>query len=175
MKASLVRLSALAVLLVASSASFALAADPAGSPSSLALPAPLELTAATVVAVPSPHEPTLELLHVTLPETQFAGVHYRPRNSGEWGRHMDSQMVSQIHIGFFDPSGTPGRQFLLGGRIGPMVDPHVQLGLALDWSHITDNSTSVSHQSTGPTGARGTRGGDGTRVGLTCGCDSVGG
>jgi hypothetical protein len=65
---------------------------------------------------------------------------------------MDSESVTQIHLGFFDPQGDAGRQFLLGLRGGPMIDPHVQLGVGVDWAHMSDNVASVSHQSNGPSG-----------------------
>ena len=152
MKTSPIRIAALAALLVATTATLAVAADytPASSP--LALPAPMDLSVATFATTLTPSEPTLELLHVVVPEAQLAGVHYRPRNSGHYGRHVDAQSVTQIHLGFFDPEGDAGRQFLLGARGGPMIDPHVQLGVGVDWSHLSDNTSTVSHQSNGPNG-----------------------
>ncbi len=87
-----------------------------------------------------------------LPSLEFAGVHYRPRRSHDWGRNADATSVSQIHLGFFDPNGDPSRQFLVGIRGGPMLDQHLQLGVGVDWAHKTENTTSVQHSSTGPNG-----------------------
>ena len=120
------------------------------SPSAFALPDPaLAVSVAGAFAAPAPQ---LDLVQAAVPDVQFTGVHYRPRNSGHWGRHVDSQSVSQIHVGFYDPEGDPSRQFLMGLRAGPMLDPHVQLGVGVDWAHMADNISSVSHQSPGPGG-----------------------
>ena len=120
---------------------------------SASLPAASLQTATTpTLATTTAPEEGLELIHVSVPDVTLQGVHYRPRSSGGWGRHMESESVSQIHMGFFDPEGDPGRQFLLGIRGGPLVDPHVQLGVGLDWAHMTDNVSTVSHQSPGPGG-----------------------
>jgi hypothetical protein len=139
-------------------AAAALAASPAAlahadtlAPKQLSAAAP-ELAFAPVVASVSAAEPALELLHVSVPDVQMAGVHYRPRGSQHWGRRVDSETASQIHVGFLDPEGDPGRQFLLGVRGGPMIDSHLQLGVGVDWSHISDNISSVSHESIGPNG-----------------------
>ena len=141
---------ALAALLVATSVAGAHAASiPAATPPDAAFS--LERAAAPALLPTAAPEPSLELTHITIPETRLLGVHYRPRNSG-WRRSNDAQSVSQIHLGFFDPEGQPGREFLIGVRGGPMLDPHVQLGVGLDWSHIVDNASSVSQQSTGPNG-----------------------
>jgi len=138
---------ALAVTLAVLPASLAFADTSAASP--LALPtAALELSGATALAMPSAD---LALVQAPIPGVEFAGVHYRPR-SGGFGRRMDSQSVSQIHIGFFDPEGDASRQFLLGIRGGPMLDPHVQLGAGVDWAHASDDVSSVSQSSTGPGG-----------------------
>ncbi len=152
MNVSLARTSALVALLVASSAVSALAASVADDPLTIAdaIAAP-EVTVAAVATTPAVSAPSIEIEHVTVPETSLLGVHYRPR-SGGWGRHMDSQTVSQIHLGFFDPEGPPSREFLIGLRGGAMLDPHVQLGLGFDWSHLTSHESSSSSQSIGPNG-----------------------
>lgn len=66
--------------------------------------------------------------------TSFRYIRYRPRyyrsRSNYW-----MPFVTQLHAGFFDPSGNPSSGFLFGFRGGPMVDPHVQLGLSVDWEH----------------------------------------
>lgn len=152
MKTLVIRNTAVAALLAVLPV---LAHAEAGVPahSAFVLPvAGLEVSALPVVMPAAAAEPSLEIVHMTAPDVQMAGVHYRPRRSGGWGRPLDSESVSQIHLGFFDPEGDASREFLLGIRGGPMVDPHVQLGIGVDWSHQTDNVSSVSHESTGPGG-----------------------
>ena len=118
--------------------------------SSLALPtAALELSGAPVFAMPSAD---LAILHAPVPDVQLGGVHYRPRRSGGGGRQMDSQSVTQIHLGFFDPEGDASRQFMLGLRGGPMIDPHVQLGVGVDWAHMSANVSTAGNQSLFPNG-----------------------
>lgn len=137
---------AIAATLVATTASFAIAATT--DPSTLALPAST-ITLATDAGLLAPE---LNVVHeVALPEQQFAGVHYRPRRSG-FGRHVDASSVSQVHVGFYDPDGDPSRRFLVGARGGPMIDRNVQLGVGVDWAHQTDNNSSVSRKTTGPGG-----------------------
>src|SRR5437660_8586622 len=62
-------------------------------------------------------------------------VHYRPRSYGRSRYNSFMPFVTQLHAGFFDPSGSPSSGFLFGLRAGPMVDPHVQLGASVDWEH----------------------------------------
>lgn len=91
--------------------------------------------------------------YATLPGVDIAGVHYVPRRYREWGRHQDSYAVTQLHAGYFDPEGSDqGPRFLIGLRGGPLVDPHIQLGLGVDWAHKTDNVSSVERTTTGPGG-----------------------
>ena len=49
--------------------------------------------------------------------------------------------TTQIHVGFFDPSDNFSTGFEGGFRMGPQVDPHVQIGLAVDWWHKSESST----------------------------------
>ncbi len=153
MNATFVRTCALAALLAATPVASARAGDaPDAAPAADPQPTTLDLSAPPAMMPPaSTPAPSLELLHVIVPDEQLLGVHYRPRRGG-WGRHLDAESVSQIHLGFFDPEGAPGSEFLLGIRGGPMLSPNVQLGVGLDWSHIVDNTSSVSQQSTGPNG-----------------------
>lgn len=152
MNASHARTLALAALLVSTSVASARAdALPSTATPAEAGSLMLEHAASPSLYLSTAPAPSLELMHVTVPEEQLLGVHYRPRNS-HWGNRVDAQTVSQIHLGFFDPEGTPGREFLLGIRGGPMLDPHIQLGVGLDWSHLLDNSSSVTQASPGPNG-----------------------
>jgi hypothetical protein len=152
MNARHARTCALAALLVAASAAYAHAGSiPAVSTPADAGTLSLEPAAVPTLMLATAPEASLELTHLTVPDEQMLGVHYRPRN-GRWGNRVDAQSVSQIHLGFYDPEGQPGREFLLGIRGGPMLDPHVQLGVGLDWSHIVDNASSVTHETPGPNG-----------------------
>ena len=97
--------------------------------------APLvSLAPTTVVAGPADVTPTFALA------TPFVGgVGYRPRAY----RSHDSvrPTTTQVHVGFFDPSEGFGTGFVGGFRVGPQVDPHVQIGLAMDWWHRSESQT----------------------------------
>ncbi|MEO5987934.1 MAG: hypothetical protein ABIU54_11130 [Candidatus Eisenbacteria bacterium] len=86
----------------------------------------------------------------TTPQVEMNGVHYRPRR--QYSDRVDASSVSQIHLGFFDPDGSRGEQFLIGIRGGPMLDSHVQLGLGVDWIHKTEKTSSVTSSQNGPGG-----------------------
>jgi len=147
MIASPVRIAAFAAALAVLSVPAAFAESSA--PSAFALPDPALALAAVA---PADAGPQLDLVQASVPDVQMAGVHYRPRRSGWGNRAMDSQSVTQLHLGFFDPHGDAGRQFLVGLRGGPMIDPNIQLGVGVDWAHLADNVSSVTQTSSGPTG-----------------------
>jgi len=65
-------------------------------------------------------------------------VRYRPRTYRS-RRNYWMPVVSQVHAGFFDPNGSPSSGFMFGFRGGPMVDPHVQIGLSVDLEHKSSN------------------------------------
>ena len=79
-------------------------------------------------------------------------VMYRPRS--RYYRRSEPSMGSQtqVHAGFFDPEGDTGTGFVLGIRGGPMVDPHIQLGLGVDWEHRAEEQSEVVGTSSGPGG-----------------------
>lgn len=89
-----------------------------------------------------------------LPKPRVYDVRYQPRRSRDrgWGRRSYSESVTQFHAGFFDPEGDLNSRFLAGLRVGPMVDPHVQIGLGADWAHEGDNTSSVTRRTIGPGG-----------------------
>ncbi len=92
-----------------------------------------------------------QVSHVnSTPQVEMNGVHYRPRR--QYSDRVDASSVSQIHLGFFDPDGSRGEQFLIGIRGGPMLDSHVQLGLGVDWIHKTEKTSSVTSSQNGPGG-----------------------
>lgn len=65
------------------------------------------------------------------------GVTYRPRHYRSRAPVMP--VTTQMHAGFFDPAEDLGAGFDVGFRIGPQVDPHVQIGVAMDWWHKSEN------------------------------------
>ena len=94
----------------------------------------------------------LEVAGIAPPRLEFDALTPRRRGAGGWLSHVDASSVSQVHVGFVRPSDDAAAQFLLGVRGGPMLDPHVQIGAALDWSHRTQEGSTVQHRSTGPNG-----------------------
>jgi hypothetical protein len=113
----------------------AAAASPVASGSLLNDPSSvMPLVSVTPTAVVTATPPTLALT------TPFVGgVGYRPRAYRSRGSVMPT--TTQLHIGFFDPTDGFSSGFVGGARIGPQVDPHVQLGVALDWWHRAEHST----------------------------------
>jgi len=116
----------------------AAAASPGASGSLLQNPSfmmPLvSVTSTTVVAAQVTAPPTLALV------TPFAGgVGYRPRAYRSGASVMPT--TTQIHIGFFDPTDDFSTGFVGGFRMGPQVDPRVQVGLAMDWWHKSESTT----------------------------------
>jgi len=84
-----------------------------------------------------------------------APVRYRPRAYREHGRVMPT--TSQVHVGFFDPTDNFSTGFYGGFRVGPQVDPRVQIGLAVDWWHKAESQTVSIDQGPLPGGGTGER------------------
>ena len=102
--------------------------------SSILTPPVVDLSTATFAAGEATAPPTLALA------TPFTGgMTYRPRSYRSHASVMPT--TTQIHIGFFDPSDNFSTGFEGGVRMGPQVDPHVQLGLAVDWWHKSESAT----------------------------------
>jgi hypothetical protein len=100
--------------------------------SSLAPPI-VNVAATGFVAGDAAAPPTLALT------TPFAGgITYRPRSYRSSAAVMPT--TTQVHIGFFDPTDNFSTGFEGGFRMGPQVDPHVQLGLAVDWWHKSEST-----------------------------------
>ncbi len=96
------------------------------------------------VAVPEAYAPA---------GTRLDAVRYRPRTRHRgYDRGPRGTSSSQIHAGFFDPEGSADNGFVLGLRGGPLVDPHVQIGLGADWTHRSENLTQIIGTTTGPGG-----------------------
>lgn len=91
-------------------------------------------TPTTVVAAQVTAPPTLALA------TPFVGgVGYRPRAYRSRSPVMPT--TTQVHAGFFDPTDGFSAGFVGGFRMGPQVDPRVQVGLAIDWWHRSESTT----------------------------------
>jgi len=101
--------------------------------SSFTLPL-VSVTSTTVAATQAGVPPTLALT------TPFVGgVGYRPRAYRSSASVMPT--TTQLHIGFLDPSDAFSTGFVGGFRMGPQVDPRVQIGLAMDWWHRSESTT----------------------------------
>jgi hypothetical protein len=115
----------------------AAAASPGGSGgllenSSLSRPI-VDVSTATFAAGEAAAPPTLAL------STPFVGgVAYRPRAYRSRASVMPT--TTQVHVGFLDPTDNFSTGFVGGFRMGPQVDPHVQIGLAMDWWHKSESS-----------------------------------
>ncbi len=72
----------------------------------------------------------------------------RPPRYYHTPRAYRTPIVTQLAIGFYDPSGAPAKSFLMSARIGPQVNPNVQLGLMVDWAHKADRVSSTFGQET---------------------------
>jgi len=147
MNRMLITLTAAAVLLVPA-VSRATGAGTATTlqPSAFALPLP-ELAAMT---------PTVDAVWTAggPADTRYESIRYRPRSRyyRSEGSRPGLGTVSQLHLGFFDPEGDVNNGFLAGLRVGPLVDPHVQIGASVDWVHRSDNQSTLIGTSTGPGG-----------------------
>jgi hypothetical protein len=85
--------------------------------------------------------------------TRYEAVRYRPRSRyRRSGPGPGLGTLSQIHIGFFDPEGDVDNGFVGGLRGGPLLDPHVQVGVGVDWVHRSDNQSTLVGTTAGPGG-----------------------
>jgi len=67
-------------------------------------------------------------------------VRPRPYHPRMYGSPMSMMPVSaQIHGGFFYPTDNFSTGFDGGFRVGPQLDPHIQVGFAMDWWHRSQN------------------------------------
>lgn len=128
----------------------------------LASPAPAVSGAAAVFASGVPAAPAefatnaLAIGAAFVPGSQdrYAAVRYRPRSGGRRSYDRGPSLSSpvQLHIGGFDPEGDAGESFVVGFRAGPQIDPHVQVGMGLDWMHKSENQTIILSETDGPGG-----------------------
>jgi hypothetical protein len=95
---------------------------------------------------------TLALATAPVPvNVEMSAVRYQPAEQ----QRLDSPgsgrpIVSQLHGGYFDASANNTNPFIVGLRLGPMVDKRLQVGLLLDWVHQTKNLASVLSTTQGP-------------------------
>jgi hypothetical protein len=123
---------AAALLPVAAMASPDVAASLLQNPS-LVVPL-VSVTPTTVVAAQVSAPPTF-----VLATPLVGGVAYRPRAATSRASVMPT--TTQVHAGFFDPTHGFSTGFVGGFRMGPQVDPRVQIGLAMDWWHRSERTT----------------------------------
>ena len=84
--------------------------------------------------------------------TRYEAIRYRPRSHYRRENPGYGGSLSQIHVGFFDPEGDADNGFVAGIRGGPLVDPHIQIGVGGDWVHRSDNQSTVLGTAAGPGG-----------------------
>jgi len=104
------------------------------SPFEISVPAKAPDAPAVVVALTRRTLP-LSMQHVSR-------VRYRPSPYGpRVSRRPRSVMplTAQTHVGFLDPIDNFSTGFDGGFRIGPQIDSHVQVGMAMDWWHRSDD------------------------------------
>src|SRR5207244_13126223 len=66
---------------------------------------------------------TMAMAQIVAPcRTEVSSLHYRPRYRSRSYRRPESQGVSQIHAGAFDPDGDQKSRLDVGIRGGPMLD-----------------------------------------------------
>ena len=124
------------VVLAAAAFPVVAAANPGVSGIPLLYPS-FSVAAANVSATAkAPDAPAADAaLALTRPFVRRVG--YRPR---AYRSPMTAMPITaQFHVGFFDPIDNFSTGFDGGFRIGPQVDPHVQIGLAMDWWHRSDD------------------------------------
>ncbi len=140
-------------------AGFAATSAPAAGlmPSALALPivgaeAPQSVAttaAGEALALDVAAAPTVSPVFAVAPP-RLESIRYRPRSRPRereraddgWSRSSRTRPsgFSQIHGGFFDPSGEGSNEFTLGFRGGANVEDMFQLGMGLDWQHRSDRT-----------------------------------
>jgi hypothetical protein len=83
---------------------------------------------------------------------QLDAVRYQPTQQEQRydAAPSDRPIVSQLHGGYFDASANNTNPFIVGMRVGPMVDKRLQVGLLLDWVHQTKNLANVLSTAQGP-------------------------
>lgn len=94
-------------------------------------------------APPAYHERSRWVIRPVAPSgTRNDAIRYRRR--GSYARPAMVETPMQLHLGYFDPHVGLGNSFLVGFRGGPMVDPHVQVGVSFDWMHRGNDETVVA-------------------------------
>ena len=105
--------------------------------------APAATSSAATLALPIVDPGTAVLSGAARPATVgftvpfVGGVRYRPRYYRE--RQPIMPVTTQVYAGFFDPTDNFSTGFNGGFRAGPQIDPHVQIGMAVDWWHKSES------------------------------------
>lgn len=93
------------------------------------------------------------------PVTGFEAITYHPRydrprryNDNYRSGGGSGGAVSELHIGFFNPSEFSSSGLVLGFRGGASPDEHIQIGANVDWHYKSERQTDVVSQQTLPTG-----------------------
>ncbi len=154
MKRRTIRMLALVAALLPTAVGAALADDDA-TPSSTTSSALTPSEFAMPVAAPDGSAPMLAEHNGGTVDRVWESIRAWPRERPRYRDYNESRgtgAVSQVHAGFFDPTGDLGTGLVLGFRIGPEIDPHVQLGAAVDWWHKTEEQTIKVAGGSGPGG-----------------------
>jgi hypothetical protein len=128
----------------------AAAAASSGPPAALV---PGSALALPIVGVSTTSGPTAGLgASLDLSTPLVAPIRYHPR-----GRYRDRGYMmpttTQVHAGFFSPTHNFDTGFDGGFRIGPQIDPNVQIGVAMDWYHSAQSNRESLGSVTMPIGA----------------------
>ena len=121
----------------------AAAANP-GSPAALVQGSALALPIVGVSTIAGPAADLGASLNLSTPRPALragapAPIRYHPRGRyRERGSMMPT--TTQVHAGFFSPTHNFDTGFDGGFRIGPQIDPNVQIGLAMDWYHSSQSN-----------------------------------
>lgn len=79
-----------------------------------------------------PHSVVLSVRPVGRPDDPHRPRAYRPHTSAV-------PLTAQAHAGFFHPVDNFSTGFEVGFRVGPQLDPHIRIGMAVDWWHRSDD------------------------------------
>jgi hypothetical protein len=139
MKLRSIHILTIAVGMIATGGAGAASAASGTTPSELAIP----------LVEAGPTGPTLALTtsggyaQDPPPDGRNESIRYRPRGQAYRDRYAGPQLplLSTLHVGIFDPSGGFSSGVDVGFRAGPQIDPHIQLGVGLDWWYKHESQT----------------------------------
>jgi len=101
--------------------------------------APMGAAADPGISTSMPRNSSFEL---SMPQLDNARVrprvYYRPRPRSALLSAMP--IAAQFHFGFFNPTNDFSTGFNGGFRVGPQLNPYLQIGVDVDWWHHSDNT-----------------------------------